>query len=691
MRFNTGYHNNMDREYYEEAIEEPGDKSLEEPIIPINELGATVPETDPATGKHILQNVESTIRQGASKMQIVFGKSSKQGMGGGPRSYGKDVREALKKMAETNEIEITGVELATSDVNNLSGFDPQRGMNEKMRQQNLHEVRDAVDFVAETTKGGGVDLWSQEFHRNIQDANWNQEGEWKDKFVENDINNYNGEKKQDESRTYLVDERTGDVIETIRHDTKIQTPKYKKAKDVEEEYGGDIIGRYDEQKGGRIEEDDLVDIEGNWIDPTDKDQLIKRLPKWDEEESRFEVEKLDWEDIKERTEEYNKEYRKDKRPLTPEEYAFQKKTETKLMQQRGQSLYYSKQYEDKKKALKTLLDKKEYYEEIEEGKSEEELERMKKEDNTLRRLTGGFAAPERMKPSEMINKKIRDLKHDLRHVHESAAANDAQAEETLELIENTNTLQKYALDKSVEGYSDMGIYAMDRTREKNTADPVHIGPEIGWPKAYGGHPEEFIELIKKSRDEMTEKLVKERDFSEEEAEQKAKKHIKGMLDTGHMGMWLNHFKKKHPRESEESRRKRFKKWYMDMVDKLQEEDVLGGVQAVDSASGAHGHLPPGQGILPVVESVKRLKEKGFDGEIISEGHEEEKFNKGRILTETWKAFGGRVGSPYSFGGPTRSHHVHQGYMGATASPTYIFGQNYVPINDYQLWSEVPFE
>ena len=60
---------------------------------------------------------------------------------------------------------------------------------------------------------------------------------------------------------------------------------------------------------------------------------------------------------------------------------------------------------------------------------------------------------------------------------------------------------------------------------------------------------------------------------------------------------------------EEKRLKKFNKWFMDQVDNMGKAGVVGSIQAVDSASGAHGHLPPGQGILPVKDAVIRLREK----------------------------------------------------------------------------------
>jgi len=152
---------------------------------------------------------------------------------------------------------------------------------------------------------------------------------------------------------------------------------------------------------------------------------------------------------------------------------------------------------------------------------------------------------------------------------------------------------------------------------------------------------------------------------------------------------FQHFRKAHPNETEPERLDRFKKWYLDMADKMQKEGVIGGVQAVDTATGAHAHLPPGQGILPVVEAVTNLKKKGFKGFIVSEGHEEEGFGAGRIVTETWRAFGAHAGYNV-YNHPVRWSDVSNTHWGYAAPPNYIVGA-YAPSNEWKLWSEVPFE
>ncbi|MFH1064199.1 MAG: hypothetical protein V1729_03910 [Candidatus Woesearchaeota archaeon] len=683
MQFSSGpYYTPMDREYHGREFhggisDEP---KIEKPIMAINELGITVVEKDPITGGGFIQNVDAAIRMGASKMQLVFNQSSQQAIGGRPKAYGKEVRENIRELARVNEVAIEGVEMPTSSMSNLSGFDPQRfNISEQKRQTDLQEVKDAIKFLGDVAGGGGVDIWSQEFTRNIVDASWNVKGKHAGKFEA-----YEEENKF--ATEYLVDKRTGQVQQEIKHSSDIYEPVY--AESDKEKWGKDR-----ENNDVLIKKGDWVDIDGRWIDPLDKEALLHRVPAWDEINKKFKTRAVDWDEIVKRTSEFNDRFsKKVGSELDPGEYAFRLQLENKWIQARGHSLFYTARYETERKQRNALKDALNYYEKLESTMPKEEIDRIMQEDNSLKSTLGGqFIPSEYKRPTDIIKEGLEQIEHHLKHVHEASAASDAQADEVLRTMGEVVSLKKFAKEKAIDSYSDAGIFALDEEKHnKNVTRTIHVGPEIGWPTGYGGHPDEFIELIQESRKKMTEKLIKDRGYSQSEAKEEAKKHLKGCFDTSHLGMWLNHFKKEH-QESEEHRLKRFNKWYMEMVDKMQEAGVIGSVQAVDSASGAHGHLPPGQGIFPVVEAVDLLKSKGFTGFVVSEGHEEEQFGRGRILLQTWRAFGADITDSYfAPGAQTRWSDVSESYFGHANPPPYIVGQ-YRPSDDWVFWSGVPLE
>jgi len=274
----------------------------------------------------------------------------------------------------------------------------------------------------------------------------------------------------------------------------------------------------------------------------------------------------------------------------------------------------------------------------------------------------------------------------------------------------TKSIGEYAKARSMHSYAEAGIMAMQETHSNPHARrPVHVGPELGWPSAYGSHPTEFVELIKGARERMTKLLTskEELDFygnpiegtrnpyfnpslNKSQAKKEASRHVKGVFDTSHFGMWLKHYK---PHLPYEKRLKEFNKWYMDEVKKIAKDDVVGGIQLVDSATSAHGHLPPGEGIFPVVDAAKVFKKEGYEGFMVSEGHEEEKFDEGRIMVQTWKAFNAPISSSYgpSAPAPQRFGDVYNQYFKNWYSPNKMFGSYTPPFGEYKPWSEIPFE
>jgi len=128
------------------------------------------------------------------------------------------------------------------------------------------------------------------------------------------------------------------------------------------------------------------------------------------------------------------------------------------------------------------------------------------------------------------------------------------------------------------------------------------------------------------------------------------------------------------------------KKFMSAKDKHGEfgEEIIGNVHAVDGMGYGHTHLPVGQGMNPIKDAIKYLIDKGYGGNINSEGHSE---GPDRQLFKTWESFGSPI---YAAAMAPRFRQLHQGHVGYTAPPFYIVGA-YSPSNDWRLWSEVPLE
>ncbi len=661
--FRTMYYGPMDREYHQSVTETPQPVAVEETIFPISQLGETVPEHDP-TGrfKNIIQTTQAAIRGGAGTLQLVMMTPPESAIGGRPKAYGKEVRETLKEVALASKVNIAGVEMPTA-LNNLAGFDYQQGVfSDEKRKRSLDEVKDAIKFVADVGRGGGVDIVSWEFPRGVNEATWQKSDPLsKEKFHQ-----------EGEQRTgWLVDERTGrtvqfrkDEIQHLPYDPETFRPieKLKEGKVELKEFRWENFVKWSERAKDQI---------AQGIDPVTDEVLTP-----------------------ERKKAYDERIKEGRPPITPEELYIAKQLEGQMKSLRGWQSYYTIQAEELNEKI----------ERIKQGRHPEEPRQMTPEEK-----------------QQIEAKALPKWKERYTDFLNSARGQAQQVAELEERRDHLKPIEDYALWRSTRTYAEAGIAAMRTTQEgmqkehPTITKDVYVGPEIGWPEYYGSHPDEFIKIVKKSRQEMINLLTKptielpdpvlgkkpdknpywDPTISTEKAKQLADKHIKGLFDTSHMGMWLAHFKPEQDSktgrlETEEHRIERFKKWYLEEVNKIAEAGVVGGIQIVDSQSAAHGHLPPGEGIFPVFDAAKIFKEKGFSGFIVSEGHEEEKFGEGRIRMKTWQHAGAPVGAGYFSGPPMRWGQVQHAYFGRTYSPQFMFG-GYAPSNEFKLWSEVPLE
>ena len=680
VEFMNGYNAPMDRQFDEEPIEPLEAQDIETPVIPISELGTTV--ADSAQGGNILQHIESMVRVGTKKIQLVIA-GNPQGMSAMAGSYGKDMRREIKEKAKAAGVEITGVELSPQRVAGLSGFNPQQGnISEEKRIQDVQHVKDAVEFAADVAGGGGVDVWSNEFHRDILDAEWNDE--------KSDARFYNYEKGElkDPSKVrvtkYLIDGRTGEFMRgsQVFTNEKVKRVRFVTAKDK------GLVGKKDPKTGRVLQEDDFIDLEGNYVDKFDKHSAGKLVPKI-RDDGEFETYSVGWNDIKKETEAYNKEHGKD---WKPEEYLFRERLIAQRTQLSGQELYWGRNIKDMQEKMEDLIKLKNSVEEMEKDMTPEAKKSWVKEQliPQLANMQAIQGNPERLQekePGELLRDALNRAQQQLRSNQEQAVHYAQNAAEIDEALESIKTPTDFAEQKTFDSYAEAGLHAYKVTQERKLDKPVYVGPELGWAgQSYGGHPEEFIKIVKESRNKMAEKL-KEKGLSESAAKKYAKEHIKGMLDTSHLTMWWKHFAPEEG-ESEKDRLKRFNEWTQKQVQKMVKEDVVGGVQIVDAITGVHAHLPPGQGKFDTKGMIQAMKKEGFDGPMVSEGHEEDPIQKGRMLTETWRLFGSPIssapGQQGSWGG------IQSSYFGHTMPTNYVVG-GYSPSNDWTLWSETPLE
>ena len=626
---------------------------IEQPLFSLREIGQTVPEQDPVTGRNILQNVQAAIRQGAGTLQIVLQTSRKQALGGGAKAIGKELRQALREVQQSTGTHIVGVELPTGAVTNMSGYDPQRRTIDKRAQkENLEEVRDAVQMITESFGGGEVDLVSFEFPRALYEQGWNK-AVGKDSEG-NEIMEFHVPDENKREELLYVDKDTGAIQALPRK--RLPNPYFDEDLRHIREQQGEEAARQAEQTLKRfISWDEFLDeykkreqSEGDEIDVRAKafSKLKDRVYDGQISTARGQIARI--EDFRER-EVQQKEVIDD--------------LKGSLQQVNGD-----------KEALKTQL--------------RQQAEQATAQGNfDLQRFLN-----QRIRVVDRIEQEDREVTTRLHDYDEEINQQKNNIAEIERRKNESEYFDKFARDMSVEGYAKAGMIAFEeqRAHAKDIKHNLQIGPEIGWPQFFGGHPEEFAYLIKNARKKMVQDLIQQ-GIKENQAQEAAKTHIKGLFDTGHLGMWLEHFRPDLPWEK---RVAEFNKWYTEAVTHL-EPDMISAIQAVDAASGAHAHLPPGQGIFPVVESVKALKKRGFTGPIVSEGHEEEKFGQGRILFKAWQAFDPRL-RQNNYDQPIPWRQAQNGYFQrGLYSPGYMVASQSPPFGEYRPWAggdqPIPFE
>tara|TARA_Y100000310_G_scaffold325725_1_gene389627 strand:- start:5406 stop:7520 length:2115 start_codon:yes stop_codon:yes gene_type:complete len=673
------------------SAERQGQPDIEKPIFSVSKLGQSV--TEGSRFGSLLQSATGAIRGGAGNVELQLQ------MGGGAEPvgaevYGEEAREALREVAKANQVEFPSVH-SPSQIGNLSGFaGPEKGFDDQQRKVEVDEIKTAIDFAADTSGKGAVVVHTGEYQRPISEQEWAHDDQGNRIF-----SGY--EEEPEKAIIPLVDKRTGNVILQVRKNQIIARAKWNQYEEGNEQFQKQSGTTYSDDKGHEVRPGDYIDYEGNWVDFKD------RVPEYDKENNTFVVRQQKWDDIeqeaKERTEQKARdlgisveELPEDER-VTPAEAFLYATTETQEKIAEGWAGNYAERLDDTFEYVEKLKKAKKVYEKVEAETPESEKWRLMKDKDLQGNLQNmGIVPVGKALPTELIDQALKKNRRLISDYREMVTGQKQQAEEQRITRENATPISKYAKEQSIKSYADVGVYAMKTSQsgEHVTGDifvaPENIFPEMG----FGSHPDEMIELVTKAREAMADKLVKEENYTKGEAEHAAESHIKATIDTQHLGMWRKNFVSQ-PGESKNETDDRFDKWYMEQVDKLQEKGIIGHMHIVDGFGRSHTHLPPGQGKLPIKDTLKYLKKKGYKGALISEGFAEGQFGPQRIITEFWKTAGAPVKTGYhsgpAGGGPKNSWtDIEHSYFGKTYSPYFIFGA-YSPSNDWSLWSQVPME
>lgn len=622
------------------------------------ELGATI---NPMQNQ--IAALQAKIREGASRLEIGFG-----GVGKGnsqmatPEAYGKVDREVLRQIAEYNDVKTSTH--ASFQLAGLAGFG-QQGFSKQQQQVVLEEVRKAIDFAAEATTGGAVVVHTGEWQRPISEAPWAKEYKTKDGKAA-----YLGYPDEDLKATIpVVDRRTGEIVSGIRKDQELFEPEWLTISNFEKLTGKKLTGKYADGRPvntAALSSSSYVDENGNIIDPARPEQSELRTPHYNEKTGAFTTQKITWDTILARTEEYNRTH-KDKK--SPEEIFAITQIENRILDGRSNKFIYG--------GVATLKEKAAFFD-----KQVKELEEASANDPVAAR--------------QLENARIQqhEMREQVRRATQVQSSADVQERQFRELAGNLETMEKYGLRQSGAALASLAEHAMAKS-EKMLADAkargaadkydkIYIAPENVFTEQYGSHPDELLKIVEEGRKQFAQRL-REKGYGEDAARKAAVDHIKSTLDIGHLNMWKKHLRRNEG-ESDDAFHKRFENWAMGKVKQLHEKKVLGHIHLTDNLGYNDEHLTPGQGNAPIKPIMEFLAKNGYKDFIAEIGS----FNANTILGDTWTFLGAEHFQRSSQFGQQGFRDLQSRHFGGYAPPTFIYGA-YAPSNEFTLWSQVPLE
>jgi len=414
--------------------------------LPLHEIGITAnPFKDP------LEELKAKIKFGASKVELGFSGRGKGAEGQTvPDVVGMDAREDIRRLAEENEVELTTH--ATFSIPPVSGFTGKE-FDRTVSENSQMEIRRAIDFAADTTKGGAIVFhlgeWqrpSSEIGEEFEEYEY-QRTKLNEKTGKMDLVFINGKpdmiKSSDERNVLLANTETGEV-----------TSLSKKQKYF-------LSGI--EKEDGKFNLDE------------------KRKPVIDPLEHK-DVKEYTWESIK-------------------------------------LKLSDGKHKADDDEVAKFLLD----------HNFERQKMKIEGEKAYYKRLAGQGDSAEAKSFLSTIN---------------ALKQQEAQLEEDKNKYK---TVKKVGLQRSAEAISNLGLYAMEKTKvikKRGTLEkPLYVSPENVFSEqyGYGSAPDEMIDIVKESRKVMSQRLQM-KGKSATEANQLAEDHIKATFDMAHLNTHYKYFK-----------------------------------------------------------------------------------------------------------------------------------------------------
>ncbi len=603
------------------------------------------------------EGLKANVFLGASSVELGFfgvQKGSRSSpTGHTPESYSKDEREQMREMAKINEIELSTH--AAPDLGWMSGFNRRDGFSEEIAEQSLHEVKRAIEFAADVAEGGPVVFHLGEFPRPVVYA---EERKGMPSYLKSEAGFEAYPHEAEKAVTYLVDEKTGRIIQSVKEDEIIYRPIAKPLAEGEK-YSDPNTKRPLKYKPLLTQNREPL------TDPVTGDVVYDYEL---DEKMNIRIEPLTYT-------QYKEEKLKDgfEEKEIPKEF-FKEQSKVEIQRTLGNADEYEVHYKQSRELRDKIEKAIDFYKKIQEKVPKENWDYYKQQIH--KELP--FLPPEEKDPIEFLQEKLRETDKRIAYSREIAISSRQQAQEIKDKMDRAKPIDEYAVEKSSVNIARAAMYAYKVEKDKGLEKPLWVAPENWSPESYGSSPQELKEIVLKSREQMVD-MLKKKQMSESEARSVAEDHIKATFDVGHMNFW-----KKYYQGTDED----FNKWYITNVKDLIKEGIIGHVHLHDNFGYHDEHLRPGEGEAPIKEFLKELEKEGFKGKIIAEPGGQK---QGQYHTVWTSAIGLSASPIYKIGSASRTWTDIQGsYFGRTGSPGYVVGE-YAPSRDWTLWSEVPLE
>ncbi len=643
--YNGAYFSSLDRGY--EPIPEAMEVVPEMSGLSPAEIGISAPPM-----QNQLEALNARIRQGASRVELGFTGRGKGSMGQSsttPEMYGMEERRDIRELAEFNKVVLSTH--ATTQVGNLSGL-TEGGFNEMAREMALNEIKRAIDFAADVTHGGAVVVHTGEFQRPIFDS---YGPDFMMNPAESDVSHPahpEGERKK--AVFNIVDRRTGQII-PIRTDQPIPLPVWKK----------DEKGNY------------LVDEYGEKIPETEADPNNPGTV-------RYKMATREWTYFVEETQKYNK--LNPEKQRSPEIQYFIEQNDMQRLQFKSLSKFYGgiEQVEEAKKNLEKVNKAIKFYEELEKVTPPEEQWKLKLPGYAPPGLQGLVPADDPRLPTQVLKDQKIHFEGMLQRMIYSELSYTQQAREIEERQKYMSSIKDYAIQKSADTIARAALFAMQKSEQMRTKEPLYVAPENIFPETYGSHPEELKNLILESRKTMSQQLNKMYGYDPKHAEELAERHIKATFDIGHAYTWRKYFVG-DPKASFAENENKFKHWLLNQVEQLTKQGIIGHVHVSDNFGFEDEHVDPGMGRAPIKEFIEKIKKGGIKNVTVEPAHQDY-----RAMLGGWRHFGSSIYGMARPGGDTWAD-VWRGYFGQTAPPYFLYGEAAPDQENWVLWTGTRME